>query len=244
MSNDKERVSNYMVCAISHMLKDEETVFHGVSSHIPMIAMMLARATHAENLVHVDIPGGVNPSDVSRDDYSSAGLNIYKNASSYFPLSDVFDLAMRGELDTAFLSGVQFDLEGNVNASVIGEYEKPKVRLPGGAGSAVLIPTARKVILWRTKHDRRTFSDHVDFVTTRGNTWRMVTPLCIFAFQNGRWELDRIHPTSSLSEIEEKTGFPLYYDEVRYTEEPTREELRLLDRIDPHKNRLLEFQSI
>lgn len=241
MTEDKERVSNYMVCAISHMLKDKETVFHGVSSHIPMIAMMLARATHAGDLVHVDIPGGVNPSDISRDDYSSAGLQLYKSASSYFPLSDVFDLAMRGELDTAFLGGVQFDLEGNVNASVIGSYDKPKVRLPGGAGSAVLIPTARKVILWRTKHDRRTFSDHVDFVTTRGNTWKMVTPLCIFGFQNGRWELESIHPTSSLEEVKEQTGFPLYYDEVRWTSEPTREEIRLLNRIDPHKNRLLEF---
>ena len=113
-----------------------------------MIAMMLARATHAENLVHVDIPGGVNPSDVSRDDYSSAGLNIYKNASSYFPLSDVFDLAMRGELDTAFLSGVQFDLEGNVNASVIGEYEA-QVRLPGRQECSAV--QAMKNDVWRTK---------------------------------------------------------------------------------------------
>lgn len=238
---DKERVSNYMVCAISHMLNDKERVFHGVSSHIPMIGMMLARATHAKGLVHLDIPGGVNPSDVSREDYSSAGNQIYKTSTSAFPLQDVFDLSMRGGLDVAFLSGVQFDLVGNVNASVIGSYEKPKVRLPGGAGSAVLIPTAKKAVLWRTKHDKRTFTEKVDFITTRGNAWRMVTPLCVFAFRNGRWELDTIHPTSSLEEVKENTGFPLYYDEIRYTEEPTKEELLLLKKIDPHLNRCLEF---
>lgn len=238
---DKERISNYMVCAISHMLQDKEVVFHGVSSHIPMIGMMLARATHAKDLVHVNIPGGVNPADISKEDYSSAGNQIYKTSTSSFPLQDVFDLSMRGGLDVAFLGGVQFDLEGNVNASVIGDYEKPKVRLPGGAGSAVLIPTAKKAILWRTKHDKRTFTEKVDFITTRGNVWRMVTPLCVFAFRNGRWELDSIHPTSSLEEVKENTGFPLYYDEIRYTEEPTKEELYLLKKIDPHLNRCLEF---
>ena len=242
MTDQTERISNYMVCVISHMLKDRERVFHGVASHIPMIAMMLARATHAADLVHVDIPGGVNPTDVSRDDYSSAGIGLYKSASSYFPLQDVFDLSMRGGLDVAFLGGVQFDKEGNVNASVIGDYLKPKVRLPGGAGSAVLIPTAKKAILWRTKHDKRTFPEHVDFITTRGNVWRMVTPLCVLAFQNDRWELESIHPTSSLEEVEANTGFPLYYKELHYTAEPTKEELALLQKIDPHKNRCLEFR--
>ena len=86
-----------------------------------------------------------------------------------FSLAEVFDLSMRGGLDVAFLSGVQFDNHGGVNASVIGDYHKPKVRLPGGAGSAVLIPTARRAILWRTKHDRRTFVDKPDFLTARGN---------------------------------------------------------------------------
>ena len=66
---------------------------------------------------------------------------------------EVFDLSMRGGLDVAFLSGVQFDALGHVNASVIGDYHKPKVRLPGGAGSAVLIPTA--VIMRRLCSDPR-----------------------------------------------------------------------------------------
>jgi glutaconate CoA-transferase subunit B len=166
-----------------------------------MVAMNLARHTHAPDLVHLNIPGGVNPSNISQATYSSAGSDLLASSEAYFPLEQVFDLSMRGKLDVAFLGGIQFDVHGNVNASVIGDYHKPKVRLPGGAGSAVLIPTAKKAIIWRTKHDVRTFVEKVDFVTTRGNLWKIVTPLCIFEFRNGRLMLDRIHPTSSLEEV-------------------------------------------
>lgn len=243
MPQKKQEIADIMVCAISHMLKDDETVFHGVSSHIPMLGMLLARATHAPNMTHVNIAGGVNPTDASAADYSSAGGELYRSASAYFPLEDVFDLSMRGGLDVAFLSGVQFDAAGNINASVIGDYNKPKVRLPGGAGSAVLVPTAKRVILWRTKHDKRTFVEKVDFVTTKGNAWRLITPLCVFAFQNNRWELDSIHPTSSLEEVRENTGFPLVYTELRATALPTSQELAILRRLDPHNNRCLEFKE-
>lgn len=235
------RVSDVMVCAIARMLQDGETVFHGVSSQMPMIAMMLARHLHAPNLVHLNIPGGVNPSSVKKSSYSSAGSDLLGSAEAYFPLDQVFDLSMRGGLDVAFLGGVQFDAYGNVNASVIGDYHKPKVRLPGGAGSAVLIPTAKKAIIWRTKHDRRTFVDKVDFVTTRGNVWRIVTPLCVFAMQNGRLMLDSIHPTSSLEEVVENTGFEVIYDELRITPPPTARELGALKQIDPMDYRSSEF---
>lgn len=235
------RVSDVMVCAIARMLQDGETVFHGVSSQMPMIAMMLARHLHAPNLVHLNIPGGVNPSSVKKSSYSSAGSDLLGSAEAYFPLDQVFDLSMRGGLDVAFLGGVQFDSYGNVNASVIGDYHKPKVRLPGGAGSAVLIPTAKKAIIWRTKHDRRTFVEKVDFVTTRGNVWRIVTPLCVFAMKNGRLMLDSIHSTSSLEEVVENTGFEVIYDELRITPPPTARELSALKQIDPMDYRSSEF---
>lgn len=183
-------ISDLMTCTIANLLADGETVFHGVSSHLPMVAMQLAKHTHAPNLVHLNIPGGVNPSTINKASYSSAGADLVEAGEAYFPLEEVFDLSMRGKLDVAFLSGIQFDVNGNVNASVIGDYHKPKVRLPGGAGSAVLIPTAKKVIIWRTKHDKRTFVEHVDFITTRGNIWKIVTPLCVFGYKNGKLHLE------------------------------------------------------
>ncbi|GIM29788.1 3-oxoadipate--succinyl-CoA transferase subunit B [Clostridium polyendosporum] len=235
------RVSDIMTCAMARLLKDEEKVFHGVSSHLPMVAMMLARSMHAPNLVHLNISGGVNPQTVKDAYYSSAGADLWNGAEAVFSLEEVFDLSMRGKLDVAFLSGVQFDINGNVNASVIGDYNKPKVRLPGGAGSAVLIPTAKKAIIWRTKHDKRTFVEKVDFVTTRGNLWKIVTPLCIFKFEEGKLLLESIHPTSSLNEVIENTGFEVNYNEIKYTPEPSEEELRMLKRIDPYDFRSKEF---
>jgi len=237
------RICDLMVCVMARLLQDGERVFHGVASQLPMIAMALARKLHAPNLVSLNIPGGVNPPSIKKASYSSAGADLLEGAEAYFPLEQIFDLSMRGGLDVAFLSGAQFDVHGNVNNSVIGSYRNPKVRLPGGAGSAVLIPTARKVIIWRTRHDRRTFVEKVDFVTTRGNVWKIVTPLCVFGVKDGKLQLESVHPTSSLKEVEENTGFPLNYGDVVYTPPPTPQELAALRQIDPYDYRMKEFRD-
>lgn len=236
------RPCDYMILAMSRAIEDGNTVFHGVSSHMPLIAVLLAKATHAPEAVHLNIPGGVDPERPRLERYTSAGGELTRCAVSSFPLMDIFDLSMRGGLDVAFLSGVQFDNLGHVNASVIGDYRKPKVRLPGGAGSAVLIPTAKRGIIWRTKHDVRTFVPKVDFVTSFGNVSEIVTPLCVFEMKNGELYLKSIHPTSSLQEVQENTGFPVKYESVEYTPEPSNEELRALRLIDPNDLRNIEFQ--
>ena len=173
--------------------------------------------------------------------WTSAGDELWEPAVAAFPLMDVFDLSMRGGLDVAFLSGVQFDQEGRVNASVIGDYRRPKVRLPGGAGSAVLIPTAKRAVIWRTKHDRRTFTEKVDFITARGHVSDIITPLCHFAMREGKLIVESVHPGHTLAEVAENTGFPVQYYEERETVPPTEEEMRWLRRIDPRDLRSIEF---
>lgn len=238
---DNVRICDIMVCALAREIKNNNTVFHGVSSHMPMIAVLLAKALHAPDAVHLNIPGGVNPEVASLQKYTSAGSELTTKSAASFPLSEVFDLSMRGGLDVAFLSGIQFDNKGNVNASVIGDYHKPKVRMPGGAGSAVLIPTAKRAIIWRTKHDKRTFVNKVDFVTTRGNIDKIVTPLCVFKMYKGELLLESVHPTSSIEEVAENTGFDIRYIDIKTTPAPTQEELRLLGKIDPNDYRNIEF---
>ncbi|MFZ5988541.1 MAG: CoA-transferase subunit beta [Bacillota bacterium] len=237
------RVSDIITCVLARQIGNGEAVFHGVASHMPMIAIMMAKATHAPDLVYLNIPGGVNPKPARISSCSTAGSELIQGASAVFGLQEVFDLSMRGGLDVAFLSGIQFDIEGNVNASVIGDYNRPKVRMPGGAGSAVLIPTVRKVVLWRTKHDKRTFVEKVDFVTTRGNIHKIITPLCVFAYREGRLMLESVHPTSSIDEVKANTGFELDYDRVNITEMPTKEEMSTLLRIDPMDLRSREFKT-
>lgn len=231
-----------MTVVMARMIHEGDTVFHGVSSHMPMIATLLAKRLHAPNAVHLNIPGGVDPLKPTLKAYTSAGAELWQTACASFPLMEVFDLSMRGGLDVAFLSGVQFDSLGNVNASVIGDYRKPKVRLPGGAGSAVLIPTAKRAIIWRTKHDRRTFASKVDFVTAQGNVSDIVTPLCVFSMHQGELILKSIHPYSSIEEVAENTAFPIRYFELAQTPPPTEDEMRALGEIDPMDLRNIEFR--
>jgi len=236
------RPCDMMAVCMARLIQDGDTVFHGVSSHLPMVAVLLAKATHAPNAVHLNIPGGVDPHRPRLQSYTSAGGELTDTAEAIFPLQEVFDLSMRGGLDVAFLSGVQFDNHGGVNASVIGDYRKPKVRLPGGAGSAVLIPTAKRAILWRTKHDKRTFTETLDFVTARGHVTDVVTPLCAFTVYKGELIVKSVHPTSSIDEVAENTGFPIRYLTLATTPPPTEAELRALQDIDPGDTRNLEFR--
>jgi glutaconate CoA-transferase subunit B len=157
-------------------------------------------------------------------------------------LTDLFDLAARGRLDTAFLSGVQIDGEGRINMSVIGPFDNPKVRLPGGAGSAALMPRAKRTIIWRTKHDPRVFVETLDFVTATGNVDRVVTPLCVFARREGRLVVESIHPGVTPREVIAATGFAIEADEgTPVTPPPTPEELAAMEAVDPDHVSASEF---
>ncbi len=234
-------VAEQMICEMARLIEDENTVFHGVSSHMPLLAVLLAKQMHAPNAVHLNIPGGVDPENVNISSYTSAGRELMDDAMATFQLMDVFDLSMRGRLDVAFLSGIQFDVNGNVNASVIGDYKKPKVRMPGGAGSAVLIPTAKRTIIWRTKHDKRTFVEKVDFVTTKGNIYRVVTPYCVFKYEGGKLALESVHANSSFEEVQDNTAFALSKENLKTTAKPTVQMLNTLNRLDPNNYRGIEF---
>ncbi len=238
------RPSDMMAVVLARLIRDGETVFHGVSSHLPMVAMLLAKRLHAPHAVHLNIGGGVDPTMARQDGISSAGSNLWTDAQAAFSLADVFDLSMRGGLDVAFLSGVQFDSRGGVNASLIGDWQQPKVRLPGGAGSAVLIPTARRAILWRTKHDKRTLVRDLDFLTARGHVSDLVTPLCHFTMYQGEMLLNSIHPGADIETIANHTGFPIRYINLQRTPPPTQAEMAALQHIDPGDLRNIEFRSL
>jgi glutaconate CoA-transferase subunit B len=96
------------------------------------------------------------------------------------------------------------------------------------------MPTARRVILWRTKHDRRTFVERLDFVTAAGNVDRVVTPLGIFARHEGRLEVESLHPGVTPEAFRDATGFAVCVGpETPVTPPPTAEELAVLRAIDP-----------
>ncbi len=234
------KVSDMMVITIARALKGAKNAFHGVASPVPMTAILLAKRLYDDNLTYLNITGGVNvvPDELS---ISTDSYNLFKGTKSVFGLTDIFDLAARGGLDVAFLSGVQIDKNARLNNSVIGDYFKPKVRLPGGAGSAVLVPNCKRGFIWRTKHDKKSFVDKVDFVTTQGNVKYVFTPLCVFEKLENELILKSISPLSSLEEIKENTGFEIKYNNLEYIDIPTEEELKALYEIDPNNIRDSEF---
>lgn len=230
-----------MAVAMARLLRDGETVFHGVASPLPMVAILLAKRLHAPNLIYLNITGSVDPSP-DRLPVSTVGPELTRGTRALVTLTDLFDLAARGRLDTAFLSGAQIDGAGRINLSAIGDYARPKVRLPGGAGSAALMPAAKRVILWRTKHDRRAFVERLDFVTAAGNVDRVVSPLCVFARRDGWLVVESIHPGVRLDDLLAATGFPIEIGPTTpVTPPPTAQELALLAEIDPERVSASEF---
>jgi glutaconate CoA-transferase, subunit B len=222
-----------MAVAMARLLRDGETVFHGVASPLPMVATLLAKRLQAPNLVYLNITGSVDPRP-ERLPVSTVDPALMVGTRALVTLTDLFDLSARGRLDTAFLSGVQIDGQGRINMSVIGDFARPKVRLPGGAGSAALMPTARRTILWRTKHDPRIFVERLDFVTAAGNVDRVVTPLCVFQRIGGRLTVESLHPGVTASSLRAATGFSVDVgDETPITPLPTAIERAALAEIDP-----------
>lgn len=236
-----------MIVAMARRLRDGETVFYGVASPLPLLATRLAQRLEAPRLVPLNIPGGVNAVPAAPASGSTVGPDMLAGAPALFPLMDTFDLSARGGLDVVFLSGVQIDPSGAINMSVIGDFARPRVKLPGGAGSACLMPTARRVILWRSRHDPKSFVERLDFRTAAGNVDAVVTSLAVLVRVDGRLAVESVHEGVTLAEVRAATGFPIGPAAgpdaaVPTTPPPTPEETAILDEIDPTRVRDLEFR--
>jgi glutaconate CoA-transferase subunit B len=229
-----------IVIAMARLLQDGELVFHGVNSILPMVAVALARRHHAPRLRAINIAGGVNPLP-RRLPRSTTDPELAYGSASLLSNEEIYDLCMRGGLDTVFLGAAQVDGSGRTNVSRIGPAEQPKVKLPGGGGAAVMMPTARRVILSRAEHSRRSFVERLDVVTGAGNVDRVVTSRCVFRRVDGRLQVESVHPTSSPDEVIEQTGFELDRT-VPWPETvpPTVAEIEALGAADPERVRDLE----
>jgi glutaconate CoA-transferase, subunit B len=241
MSGDLEwEPVDLMVIAMARLLQNGEVVFHGVNSILPMVAVALARRLHAPRLQAVNIAGGVNPlpRHLTR---STTDPELAFGSAALLSNEEIYDLCMRGGLDTVFLGAAQVDGAGRTNVSRIGPAEQPKVKLPGGGGAAVMMPTAKRVILSRAEHSRRSFVERLDVVTGAGNVDRVVTSRCVFRRLGGRLQVESVHPSSSADDVIEQTGFALDRSAPwPETPPPTREELETLTAVDPKRLRDLE----
>ena len=234
-----------MAIALAREINPSDVVFHGLASPLPMTAMKIAKALGI-NYTYLSLADGVDPDwQKPAKTGSTISSNQYEGAVATFGLNEVFDLASSGRVDNAFLSAVQMQQNGAINMSYIGgRYDQPKVRLPGGAGSATLIPVTKRITIWKTKHDKNTFVPEVAYATAKPKStqnFKVVTTLCTMVLENGLLMLESVHPYSNIKEIKANTGWEITQTEVPWTPEPTKEELFALEKVDPNRIRYIEF---
>ncbi len=211
-----------MAVAISREVRDGETVAVGTLAPVPAAGVLLAHLSHAPH-ARVLI--------FNHEDYWP-----FRNGSKEF-----YDYAQRGNFDLFFLSGGQIDRHGNLNLITLGDHDHPRLRLPGGAGSAMLYYMAKRVILFRMDHSPRIFVERVDTIASPGSSppdvlrpggpWKAVTPLCTFRFDRELRALvvESAHPGVSAEALQRRTGFPLVLPApLPVTPAPTPAELSLL----------------
>jgi glutaconate CoA-transferase, subunit B len=231
-----------LTVALARLVRDGEVACHGVNSILPSLALALARRLHAPRLRHVAIGGGLDARPATLPS-SSSGPGWLAGSPVVLSNVDVYQLALRGRIDLMLLGCVQVDARGRVNSTVIGDFARPRVRLPGGGGAAVLFQVVRRVIAFRTRHDRRSLVPAVDFVTATGNLERVVTPLATFRATAGGLELEALQPGTTLDEVRQRTGFPVDGEPTpRVLEPPTPAELAALEALDPGRLRDLDFR--
>jgi glutaconate CoA-transferase, subunit B len=241
--------SELMTVNSARMLRDGDTVFVGVG--LPNLACNLARRTHAPNLLMI-YEAGVVGARPARLPLSIGDPTLVSGSSLVCSMYDIFTLYLqRGNVDVGFLGGAQIDRFGNINATVIGDYDHPKVRLPGSGGSMEMAAWANRCYIM-TPHQKRRFPAKVDFATSvgflSGRTEReaagvrgggpqaVVTNLGILVpDESGELVLSSLHPGVTIDQVCQNTGWPLKaLENLTVTEPPTAEELRILrEELDP-----------
>lgn len=251
MPEPEYNATELMIINAARLLKDGDQVFVGVG--IPNLACNLARRTHAPNLQMI-YEAGVIGARPNRLPLSIGDPTLVSGALSVCSMFEVFSLYLqRGNIDVGFLGGAQIDQFGNINATVIGDYQHPKVRLPGSGGSMEIAAWANRCYII-TPHQLRRFPARVDFHTSVGfleggdaraktgvrgsGPQAVVTNLGILKPDaNGELVLAALHPGCSFEQAQANTGWELKQAEtMAYTAAPTAEELRILrEELDPQR---------
>ena len=238
-----------MTVNAARLLRDGDVVFVGVG--LPNLACNLARRTHAPNLVMI-YEAGVIGARPSRLPLSIGDPCLVSGATAVCSMYDIFSFYLqRGNVDVGFLGGAQIDRFGNINATVIGDYNQPKTRLPGSGGSMEIAGWANRSYII-TPHQKRRFPEKVDFITSAGflthrkereasgargkGPQGVVTHLGILEpDDNGEMLLAALHPGVNVDMIQQNTGWEVKVSpKLRETDPPSAEELRILrENLDP-----------
>jgi glutaconate CoA-transferase subunit B len=222
-----------MTVAAARKLTDRTVCFVGIG--LPSTAANLARLTHAPRTVLVYESGTIGSKPATLP-LSIGDGELAETADAVVPVPEIFNYWLQGgRIDVGFLGAAQIDCHGNLNSTVIGDYERPKVRLPGGGGAPEIAAMAKEVIVI-IRHSQRTFVERIHFRSSVPGSGAMVviTDLGELRLDRDHRELvlTRTHPGVSVEQVWSETGWDLRVaDDLSETEPPTDEELRVLRRL-------------
>jgi glutaconate CoA-transferase subunit B len=244
--------SEIMVARAAKELKNHEVVFVGIG--LPNLACNLARRLQAPDLTLIYESGAVGAVP-SRLPISIGDPCLVTDSISVCSMVEVFYYYLQGGLiDVGFLGGAQVDRYGNINTTVIGSYEMPKVRLPGSGGACEISVHAKKVFLV-LKQTKKNFPETIDFITTPGfinadnprqklgipggGPSLIITDMGVYGFTDDTHEmiLKEIHPGASMENINDTLSWDVKIsDMLKVTAPPTSDELRIIrEDLDPEK---------
>lgn len=233
-----------MIVAASRLLRNGAVCFVGIG--LPSAAANLARLTHAPDLVLIYESGpiGAKPGVLP---LSIGDGELAETADAVVSIPEMFAYWLQGgRIDIGFLGAAQIDRFANINTTVIGDYSKPKTRLPG-AGGAPEIAASSKEVLITLRQNQRAFANKLDFTTSGGHfeggqsrsrlgmpgagPCAVITDLGMLTPDPETKELTltSIHPGVTLDKIRDATGWPLKVaSDLAVTEAPSEVELNVL----------------
>jgi glutaconate CoA-transferase, subunit B len=236
--------SEMMTIAAARALTNEDICFVGIG--LPSVACNLARLTHAPNLTLV-YESGTLATKPKVLPLSIGDGELCETALTTVSVPEMFQYWLQGgRITIGFLGGAQVDRFGNLNSTVVGDYPRPKVRLPG-SGGATEIATACDRIFIVMPQTRRAFVEKLDFLTSLGHgrtgceraalglqtqgPTLLVTDLCTMRPDpvTNEFEVVTVHPGITRDKIAESTGWPVQFKaEKSETPPPTPHELQVL----------------
>jgi glutaconate CoA-transferase subunit B len=233
-----------MTIAAARALADRAVCFVGIG--LPSTAANLARRMHAPNAVLIYESGciGAKPTRLP----ASIGDGVLsEHADAVIGVPEIFAYWLQaGRIDVGFLGAAQIDRFANINTTVIGPYDDPKVRLPGAGGAPEIAANCGSVII-TLRHTPRAFVAELDFITSFGHgtggdhrerlglrgagPTEVITDLGILRPDPVSKELTltSVHPGVTIEQVREATGWELAVaDDVTETAAPTVDELRVM----------------
>lgn len=232
-----EYTLNELMCVLAaREIKDGDVVFVGIG--LPNLACNLARATHAPNMTLIYESGAVGAVP-DRVPPSIGDPALVTGSLMVTSMSDIFQSFLQnGKIQVGFLGGAQVDKRGNINTTVVGPYDAPKVRLPGSGGACEIAIHAQRVLIV-TKLDKRAFPEKVDFITSSGKrVKKVITNMGILEpDETGELTLTSSYPNVTFEQIQENVGWKLTRKDVLLPVAlPMRHEIALLrEKLDPKR---------